>query len=33
MLLGAVVKEYESRFGALSVDGAPAQAAPPSRSK
>ena len=33
MLLGAVVKEYESRFGALSVEGAPAQAAPPARSK
>ena len=26
MLLGAVVKEYESRFGVLSVDGAPQSA-------
>jgi hypothetical protein len=27
MLLGAVVKEYENRFGALSVEGAPTQGA------
>ena len=27
MLLSAVVKEYESRFGALNVEGVPAQAA------
>ena len=26
MLLGAVVKEYESRFGALSVEGGPVAA-------
>jgi len=25
MLLGAVVKEYENRFGVLNVEGAPAQ--------
>jgi hypothetical protein len=28
LLLGAVVKEYESRFGALNVEGAPAASAP-----
>jgi Protein of unknown function (DUF3467) len=27
LLLGAVVKEYENRFGALNVEGAPAQSA------
>ena len=27
LLLGAVVKEYESRFGTLNVEGAPAQQA------
>jgi hypothetical protein len=32
ILLGAVVKEYESRFGALNVEGVPAQGgAAPSR--
>jgi hypothetical protein len=31
MLLGAVVKEYESRFGPLNVEGAPAQGAAPGK--
>jgi len=33
LLLGAVVREYESRFGALNVEGLPAQTAPAASSK
>lgn len=33
LLLGAVVKEYENRFGALNVEGLPAQGAPAAASK
>ena len=33
LLLGAVVKEYESRFGALNVEGLPAQSAAAAPSK
>lgn len=33
MLLGAVVKEYENRFGALNVEGGPAPSAGPGAKK